>query len=485
MKNSKITIALIIGLSLTAVPSISLGVNQFISNSETDSYIVDEKNTEELTYPCPGFSKMAFLIDEEVPDGIIDIGEAVNWTLVIVVMNLYDFKMENVVVTDILPPQIEVNQTVYYDGQDLVYGKQGKKDSGATHINWTIGDLQPKEFAVLDLTIGTGVNPAGKQQFISSGVYHLNSGAKLKFLVDGKKHCIHTDKIEFEVPGEMPEMPSLLTLYEKNPEDWSIVKHGAWGKLIFDPASPTFNFIFYGSNLSESQEFDLIYYADDWPGDNPGAHIGSNLTDKDGNIHIYGSSELNMDLPHPNDANYPGGAKIWLVLSEDYDADTYEMIGWHPEDYLFENNLITYDDTDVAYLLLYEKDPVTWEIKLDEARGNLKYNLAGPLFEYEFYGFDLLLDTEYSLIYYIDPWEEPNVLIKSGFTDLDGEIYLYGSLNLNRDLPYINDDNHPEGAKIWLIPSSDYNSVTNLFEDWNPGEYLFENNLITYDDTDA
>lgn len=485
MKHSKITIALIIGLSLTAVPSISLGVNQFISNSETDNYIVDEKNTEELTYPYPGFSKMAFLIDEEVPDGIIDIGEAVNWTLVIVVMNLYDFPMENVVVTDILPPQLEVYDIVYHDGEEPAYDKKGKKDSGATHINWTIGDLGRDEFAVLDLTIGTGVNPAGKQQFISSGNYHLNSGAKLKFSVDGKKHNIHTEKIELEVPGEMPDMPSLLILHEKDPEDWSIVEDGAWGKLIFDPVSPTFNFIFYGSKLTDGEDYELIYYPDPWPGDNPGALIGSGSTDEEGKIHVFGSPDLNMDLPHPNDANYPDGAKIWLVLSGDYDISDCKMTGWHPEEYLFENNLITYDDTDVAYLLLYEKDPVTWEIKLDEARGNLKYNLAGPLFEYEFYGYDLLLDTKYSLIYYIDPWEEPNVLIKSGSTDLDGEIYLYGSLNLNRDLPYINDDNHPEGAKIWLIPSSDYNSVTNLFEDWNPGEYLFENNLITYDDTDA
>ncbi|MHA2474118.1 MAG: hypothetical protein ACXAES_12895, partial [Promethearchaeota archaeon] len=185
----------------------------------------------------------------------------------------------------------------------------------------------------------------------------------------------------------MPEMPSLLTLHEKDPDDWSIVKGGAWGKLIFDPASPTFNFIFYGSGLTENTDFDLIYYANEWPGNNPGAHIGSNLTDKDGNIHIYGSPELNMDLPHPNDANYPGGAKIWLVLSEDYDPIEYKMLGWNPGKYLFENNFITYDDTDVVYLLLYEKDPITWEIIPDEAWGNLKYNHEGPDFKYEFYGF--------------------------------------------------------------------------------------------------
>ena len=53
-----------------------------------------------------------------------------------------------------------------------------------------------------------------------------------------------------------------------------------------------------------------------------------------------------MDLPHSDDAN-TDGAKIWLVLSSDYDATNTKMIGWDPTEYLYENNLITYDDTDV------------------------------------------------------------------------------------------------------------------------------------------
>jgi hypothetical protein len=54
-----------------------------------------------------------------------------------------------------------------------------------------------------------------------------------------------------------------------------------------------------------------------------------------------------MDLPHPTDHNYPGGAKIWLVLASDYDGS--KMVAWNPEAYLFEHNLITYDDTDITY----------------------------------------------------------------------------------------------------------------------------------------
>jgi hypothetical protein len=63
-----------------------------------------------------------------------------------------------------------------------------------------------------------------------------------------------------------------------------------------------------------------------------------------------------MDLPHPDDANHPDnspaipGAKIWLVLTDDYDDGTNSMTGWQPTKYLFEEKTwdrVFYDDTDV------------------------------------------------------------------------------------------------------------------------------------------
>lgn len=43
-------------------------------------------------------------------------------------------------------------------------------------------------------------------------------------------------------------------------------------------------------------------------------------------------------------------AKIWLVLSEDYNDgndSTGPMTGWNPTEYLYENKLIRYNDSDV------------------------------------------------------------------------------------------------------------------------------------------
>ena len=161
-----------------------------------------------------------------------------------------------------------------------------------------------------------------------------------------------------------------LYLYQKDTEgDWSVVDGGAWGKMKYNLSGPTFDFVFNGHRLEPDTSYSLIYYADPWPGVNgdAGALIISGTSDEDGNLHLEGSVDLGMDLPHPDDANYEspggdpdmpgeppepfpfGGAKIWLVLSDDYndgDASTGPMTDWRPEKYLFEAQLMTYDDTD-------------------------------------------------------------------------------------------------------------------------------------------
>lgn len=228
----------------------------------------------------------------------------------------------------------------------------------ATHLNWEIGSLGPKEIAILDLTICFNTNSAEKEQDSSPGHYKLSSGAKFKFTYQetSLQYNVHAEKIEFDVPSVLPVMSTLL-LYKKD-ANWVILEPGARGKLIFNPKSPNFDFFFYGCELkpSDGQDiyYSLIYYADqedpfiNWGGDNPGEFIASGSTDPCGNIYLSGSVDLNMDLPHPNDENYQDGAKIWLVPSLDYDEEHTKLTAWNPTDYLFENNLITYDDTDAA-----------------------------------------------------------------------------------------------------------------------------------------
>lgn len=139
-----------------------------------------------------------------------------------------------------------------------------------------------------------------------------------------------------------------------------------------------------------------------------------------------------------------------------------------------------------AQLYLYEKDPSTWEIVEDGARGKLRYNLCGAEFEYGFNGHGLEANTNYSLIYYPEPqttWPWGVTVIDGGMTNNGGNINLAGSVDLGMDLTGPADPYNPEGgAKIWLVLTADINASSQL-AGWNPAEYLFENNLIKYDDT--
>jgi len=133
-----------------------------------------------------------------------------------------------------------------------------------------------------------------------------------------------------------------LYLYEKNPADWTIVEDGAWGKMSYNPAGAKLNFVFNGHALEPGANYTLIYYPDPWPGKGL-ICLGNGVVNNGGNINIQGSVDTG-DLPIATDTNT--GAKIWLVLSSDVDCDNALMVGWNPTQYLFENNLITFDDTD-------------------------------------------------------------------------------------------------------------------------------------------
>lgn len=136
----------------------------------------------------------------------------------------------------------------------------------------------------------------------------------------------------------------ILYLFEKDPVTWEIIEHGAWGKMKYTLSGSEFDFVFNGHGLESGLWYSLIYYPDPWPG--YGLIILSEArADDNGKIKVQGSVNTE-DLPAENDENYPDGAKIWLVLSEDVGGREQCMIGWNPTKYLFENNLINFDDID-------------------------------------------------------------------------------------------------------------------------------------------
>jgi hypothetical protein len=139
-----------------------------------------------------------------------------------------------------------------------------------------------------------------------------------------------------------------LYLHEKDPDTWDIVPDGAWGKMKYNMSGDEFDFVFNGHGLEPGLDYTLIYYPDPWPGDGL-ICFGSGIANEDGDVHIMGSVDTG-DLPFDTDDNYPDGAKIWLVLSDDVDCSARSWAlpwAWNPSEYLFEYDLITFDDTDV------------------------------------------------------------------------------------------------------------------------------------------
>jgi len=143
-------------------------------------------------------------------------------------------------------------------------------------------------------------------------------------------------------------------------------------------------------------------------------------------------------------------------------------------------------------LKLVKKDPVTW-VPSEDA-GHLKYKTAANEFTYTFDATGLTAITQYSLIYYADPWpgdgtdHSTGALIGTFTSDINGAIVSTpGNVNLGTDLPNSKDKNFGVGAKIWLVLSSDYSTTTlgaqGHMTAWNPSGYLFETHLINYHDT--
>ena len=159
-------------------------------------------------------------------------------------------------------------------------------------------------------------------------------------------------------------------------------------------------------------------------------------------------------------------------------------------------------------VVLENKNTTTWQPIADDIQGILTYKLVGSEFEFEFEAEGLANETNYSLIYYADRQDRfvnfggdnPGALIAEVTANSSGEVSVSGSTNLQMNLPHIDDwngsseanycgnaegDNYRlcRGAKIWLVPADDYNGTDKVVSWANMGSYLYETDLVVYDDT--
>jgi len=123
---------------------------------------------------------------------------------------------------------------------------------------------------------------------------------------------------------------------ENKDGQWSpITGDGTKGTLTFKSPYDTFDYHLTVQGLQATTSYSLIYYKDPWPGVGS-KRIAQFTTDGSGSATINGSIDLHTDLY---------SAKIWVILSSDWDDTAKKMIGWHQDEYLFEMNLINYEDS--------------------------------------------------------------------------------------------------------------------------------------------
>jgi hypothetical protein len=152
-----------------------------------------------------------------------------------------------------------------------------------------------------------------------------------------------------------------LILDNKNPDTWQRIADGKYGVFTYNSSGDTLNWSLAVAGLGETPtQYSLIYYANPYPGNFPGALIWSGESTAEGRIDVaLNSVDLGIDLPTPPDSNmvtshaappdsytHHYGAKIWLVPSSCYDSNTKSITSWQPDKFLFETDLINYVDTD-------------------------------------------------------------------------------------------------------------------------------------------
>ncbi len=145
-------------------------------------------------------------------------------------------------------------------------------------------------------------------------------------------------------------------------------------------------------------------------------------------------------------------------------------------------------NNNIETLTLENKDENYNRLTNDGIYGTLQFDKSSSTFNFTLNAYKLTPSINYSLIYYADPWPgngtigTTGALIWSGDTNASGNIIgISGNTEINTDIPNTVDANYSTGGKIWLIPSSAYNSSSRSVTVWPfTDKWLFETNLIKY-----
>jgi len=184
----------------------------------------------------------------------------------------------------------------------------------------------------------TGINPEADPMAYVQPMEneHEMFGCDLWIEVTGVSRRIEPEKAIMSLENKMQE----------GEEEWYVQDDNTYGTLEYNVCGTPFDFNLEATGLAVGTSYSLIYYADGWPGNHPGAEIWTGMTDASGDISVSADYTFGFDLPHPDDDNYGSGAKIWLIPSSAYDAGSNSVTTWpYDTSWLFEYNTITYQES--------------------------------------------------------------------------------------------------------------------------------------------
>jgi hypothetical protein len=119
----------------------------------------------------------------------VPVGEVASWRVTVVVTNPNLSETRGVTVSDNFGGEFAVTGITPSQGtvQTTLSGVAQK-----VHLEWTVGTIPAGGTARLQLVASTKLNPAGRQEYTSPGVYQLNSGATVKYALATGGQCSAT-----------------------------------------------------------------------------------------------------------------------------------------------------------------------------------------------------------------------------------------------------------------------------------------------------
>lgn len=116
----------------------------------------------------------------------VPVGEVASCRMTITVLNTHPVEIRGVTVSDNFGAEVAVTGITVSQGNFSTFLTGA---SQKVHLDWNVGTVPAGGSAVLECIATTKLNPSGRQEYTSPGVYQLNSGAKLIYTPLGGSRC--------------------------------------------------------------------------------------------------------------------------------------------------------------------------------------------------------------------------------------------------------------------------------------------------------